>query len=265
MRRTIRLASLFGFSLLLSAVQLSADCPSATETQAFLASQPLDQASRSARFDSPVPEDLYKRAIAKPNKPIPLRTASRIQVVLLSELPIEALWQAINDDHHHAEVGYLPVRASEVVAGRPGHGGREVFQYFVKAGFGRWWVVQLEANEPLFRSSGEVLWELRWQDTMESYQDSGPPVRVGASVRPIKKSRGAWLLVRLGDECTLIEYFGEADPGGFAAAVQWLGLTRTSVTTMNGIVSIATEHLAEPHPRGWFVRPDGSSMDAQIP
>jgi len=258
------LPALLWIALLLSAGLLTADCPAADEILSFLRLQPLDQASRSLVIESQVPFDLYERAIARPNTPIPRRTGSRIQAVMLSELPVEMLWRAINDDHHHADDGYLPLRTSEVVAGRPGHDRREVFQYYTKAGFGRWWVVRLVMNEALFEASDEVLWELRWRDAMESYRDSGPPVRMGASVRGIKESLGAWLLVRLGEQCTLIEYCADGDPGGFAASVQWLGLTRTMRTTMLGIVSIATEHLAEPHPRGLFVRPDGASMDLPI-
>ena len=256
------LLALLLIAQLLNAGRLTADCPAIDEVGALLQSLPLDQASRSLLFESDVPFDLHQRAIARPNVPILRRTGSRVQGVMMSELPVELLWQAINDDHHHADDGHLPLRVSEVVLGRPGQDRRELFQYYAKAGFGRWWVVRLVMNEALFKASDEVLWELRWKDAMEFYRDRGPPVRMGASVRGIKESLGAWLLVRLGTRCTLIEYYADGDPGGFAASVQWLALTRTLRVTMLGIVSIATEHLAEPHPRGLFVRPDRASMDA---
>ena len=248
--------------LLLSAGPSSADCPDAAAIQSLLGSQQFDQASRSVRFGSDVPFELYERAIGRPNTPVSERAGSRIQSVILAEIPIEKLWQALNDDHHHAEDGHIAVRASEVVAGRPGHSGRDLFQYYIKAGFGRWWVVHLEMNGDLYRSSAGTLWELSWQDAMESYPD--PPVRMGASVSGIDSSLGAWLLWRVGERCTMMEYYAEGDPGGLAASMQWMGLTRTVRGTMEGIISIAAEHLEKPHPRGLFVRPDGVSMDAPI-
>lgn len=181
---------------------------------------------------------------------------------MLVELPVESLWKAINDDHHHAQGGYLPLRASEVVKGERGRSGREVFQYYVKAGFGRWWVNRLEMNDELYRSSNGTLWELRWHDVLEDYDDGGPPVEMSTAVRSIEEAHGAWLLTNLGGSCTLIEYVADGEPGGFVGAVQWLALTRTMRHTMRGIVDIATEHLAEPHSIDAFVRPDGAALEA---
>jgi hypothetical protein len=240
-----------------------AECPGAAQALAMLRAQPLDQAARSQRLGSEVPFDLFEKAVASPGTPITRRTGSRAQGVMLVELPIELLWQALNDDHHHAEGDYLPVRASEVVRGRPGHADRDLFQYYLKAGFGRWWVVRMGMNEALFDSSEGALWELSWQSVMDEYQQ--PPARMGASIQGIESSFGSWLLVRLGAECTLVEYVADGDVGGFGSSLQWMGLTRALRTTMRGMVAIATEHLAEPHPRGVFVRPDGVSMDTPVP
>jgi hypothetical protein len=250
---------------LLSAGRLLAECPAADEVKAFLRSQPLEQASRSILFGGEVPFDLYEEAIEQPNMPIPRREGSRIQGAMLSELPTETLWKALNDDHHHDDDGFVAVRSSEVIAGQPGHSDRELFQYYMKAGFGRWWVVRLTMNEGLFAASGKDLWELRWEDLMDSYRDKAPPVRIGASVRGIEGSFGSWLLMRVAERCTLVEYFAEGDPGGFAASIQWMGMTKTMRSTMLGMVSIVNEHLGKPHPRGLFVRPDGGSLDTSVP
>lgn len=239
-----------------------AECPGAAEALALLRGQSLEQAVRSELFGSEVPFDLFEKAVASPGKPIPRRTGTRVQGAMLSELPIELLWRALNDDHHHAQGDFLPIRASEIVRGRPGHAGRDLFQYYLKAGFGRWWVVRMEMNEPLFAASEEVLWELSWQSVMDVYKQ--PPVRMGAGVRGIEESFGSWLLVKLGERCTLMEYVADGDAGGFASSLQWMGLTRTLRTTMRGMMAIAVEHLEEPHPRGVFVRPDGTSMDAPV-
>lgn len=253
---------LLGFAVaLLMGAPVQAQCPEAAETAQFLRGQPLERASRSYRFGSEVPWGLYEKALESPGTPVPLRTGSRVQGVMLVEEPAEAIWQALNDEPHHDEGDYLPLRYSEVVGGRPGHSDREVFQYYIKAGFGRWWVNRMELNDELFAMSGGVLWELSWRDVMADYRDSGPPVRLGASVRGIENTLGAWLLAKVDDRCTLMEYVGDGDPGGLAGALQWMALTRTMRQTMLGIVAMATQHLEEPHPRGLFVRPDGTSMD----
>jgi hypothetical protein len=263
MVRRCALLCLALMALPLLAASALAECPGAARTLSLLRAQPLEQAVRSELFGSEVPFDLFEKAIASPGEPIPRRTGNRVQGAMLVELPVELLWRALNDDHHHAEGDFLPIRASEIVQGQPGHAGRDLFQYYQKAGFGRWWVVRMEMNEPLFAASDEVLWELSWQSVMDLYKQ--PPVRMGASVRGIRDSYGSWLLVKLGERCTLVEYIADGDAGGFASSLQWMGLTRTLRTTMKGMVAIGEEHLGEPHARGVFVRPDGTSMDTPMP
>ena len=139
-----------GFGLLLFASPgeaVRADCPALPEINSRLAALPLNEASRTRRFALPVPESLYAKAISKPGTPYPSRDGKLVQGVMLSPLPIESWWKAINDDDHHDEKGYLPLRHSEVIKGIPGRGGRETFQYYSSFGIGRWWVNRLEMNE----------------------------------------------------------------------------------------------------------------------
>ena len=222
---------------------------------------PLAEASRTRRFDLPVPESLYGRAISKPGTPFPSRNGKIIQGVMLSAQPIESWWKAINDDDHHDEKGYLPLLHSEVIKGTAGGSGRETFQYYRSFGIGRWWVNRLEANEALYRDSDGALWELHWRDALDDYPGAAPPVEIGSRVTPIEEDWGAWLLVALEDDCTLVEYVASGDPGGLVGALHWLALTRTLRTTFRGMVSLAREHLAKPHPDTVFYRPDGSPIE----
>ena len=238
-----------------------ADCPPAPEVVARLDALPLTQASRTARFGLPVPRDLFAEAIARPGTPIPSRDGKIIQGVMLVAVPIEIWWQVVNDDDHHAEDGYLPLRHSEVIAGIPGRSGRTTFQYYKSWGLGRWWVNRLQANESLYRASEGALWELHWRDVMADYPGELPPVEIDSNVPPIEEDWGAWLLVSLGESCTLVEYVASGEPGGLVGVLQWMALTRTLKTTFRGMVAMVEEHLAAPHARPVFHRPDGTPIE----
>lgn len=251
-----------GLLLLVSAGNaVRADCPALPEINSRLAALPLDEASRTRRFALPVPESLYAKAISRSGTPYPARDGKLVQGVMLSPLPIESWWKAINDDDHHDEKGYLPLRHSEVIKGIPGRGGRETFQFYSSFGIGRWWVNRLEMNEALYRDSEGALWELHWRDALERYPGDEPPVEIGSHVPPIEEAWGAWLLVALGDDCTLVEYVASGEPGGVVGALQWLALTRTLKTTFRGMVNLVREDLVEPHTDTVFHRPDGSPME----
>jgi len=256
--------SLIAASVLVAAggaLAVRADCPPAAQLASRLEALPLEAASRTERFQIPIPEGLYESALAQPDTPIPSRRGKLIQGVMLSRLPVEEWWKAINDDDHHATGGYLPLLHSEVLLGAPGHSGRETLQYYRRAGFGRWWVNRLETNVPLYESSGGALWELRWRDVVDRYTAESLPSDAGIRSPHIDEAWGAWLLASLGDRCTLIEYVAGGEAGGLVGALQWMGMTRTLLTTFRGMVQIAEQHLSEPHSSGLFVRPDGTPLE----
>ena len=179
---------------------------------------------------------------------------------MLATVSIEAFWMALNDENHHDEGGYLPLRDSQVISGHPGEGGRQTFQYFKKAGLGRWWVNRMEMNAELYAATDGRLWELVWEDVMEQYPGDQPPVEIDGSVPKVRSSVGCWLLMRVGEGCTLVEYAADGDPGGVVGALQWLAASRTLRSTMEGMMQIARVHLDEPHAAIRFVRPDGTPL-----
>jgi hypothetical protein len=208
------------------------------------------------------PTWLYRQALAAPGVVALERNGKLGQAVVVALLGIETVWKALNDDDHHDEGGYFPLRESQVIAGQPADGGRSTFQYFKRAGLGRWWVNRLEMNAELYAASGGRLWELSWQDVLAEYPGEEPPVEIDDSVPKIGHGHGAWLLAPLGEGCTLVEYATRGEPGGLIGAVQWLAATRTLRQTVEGMLDLAREHITEPHAAPTFVRPDGSRIDA---
>ena len=238
-----------------------AECPSPTELIKRLETLPIEQAARTEIFGLKPPTDLYRRAIDKLDCAIVQRDGKLGQVAMVATVPVEALWKALNDDEHHDDGDVLPLLNSVVVEGEAGQSGRETFQYFNKAGLGRWWVNQMNMNQALYEVTDGSLWELRWHDVQEEYPGDEPPVKINARVRSLEESVGAWLLVPLGDDCTLVEYTARGEPGGMMGTFQWMAASRTLRKTVEGMVELAREHLDGPHPELSFVRPDGSPMN----
>ena len=181
------------------------------------------------------------------------------QAVLVSELPIEDLWLAVNDEDHYAEGGFLPVEFSQVVDGKSRGQQRLLFQYFKRAGVGRWWIDEVAMNQELFETSGGRLWELRWWDLMETHTESGLPDEVAnMGLEPIQESRGAWLLIPIAESCTLIEYVTVSDPGGLLSLAHLLGSGVVIRETLEGTQRLAHEHIPRCRSDARFVRPDGT-------
>lgn len=238
-------------------------CPSKTEILARVAEVGPERGSRTTQFGAAPPTDLYEKAAGQVGRSFAARDGKTVRGVLVTNRSIETMWKALNDEPHHALDGkYVPVRRSEIVEGTPRGQSRVLFQYFKKAGVGRWWVSRVEMNADLFRSSGGAIWELYWNDVLDSVDPKRPPFdEVSGDIAPLKASHGAWFLVPLGASCTLVEYYNLTEPGGFMSVAQAL-LAKNSVRdTLDGIVRLADEHLPQPHPDAVFVRPDGSPLD----
>lgn len=237
-------------------------CPEADTVLQRLARLDPARATRTARFDTPPPVDLYRKAANKPGTTLSTREGQKGFGVVLAEMPIESLWAALNDEPHHAlDGGYFPVRHSEVIGGTPRGPTRLLFQYFKKLGVGRWWVSRVQMNRELFEESGGALWELHWEGRMDEVDPTAPPMNmVSADMSAVLETRGAWLMLPLADRCTLVEYFTWSDPGGFVGATQWLLAGRVLRSTLQGLMRMAEEHVALPHPDARFVRPDGTPL-----
>jgi hypothetical protein len=245
----------------MSAVSASSYCPSPDAIEGSLRQLNLFATYRTEELGQEPPWSLYRKAAKDPGRVVVDRHGNLGQAVLISTLPIEDLWMAINDEDHYAEGGYLPVEHSAVVGGTSRGQQRLLFQYFRRAGIGRWWIDEVVMNRELFEASEGLLWELRWWDLMESHAESGPPAAfVGLDLAPIEESRGAWLLIPLGDSCTLVEYATLSRPGGLLNLAQVLGSRLVIRETLEGTERLAREHIPQPHPGARFVKPDGTPI-----
>jgi hypothetical protein len=253
-------ASLAGQSPTAGDAAQAASCPSMEQIVATMERLDLTGAARTARFSSPFPVDLYRKAAKKPGEPVAARDGDKAYGVLVAEIPLERLWMAVSDEPHHTVA--LPVRESVVIAGTARGPNRTVFQYYKRWGIGRWWASEVSMNRELYESSEGKVWETWWVDVMDEVDTSKPPIRdVAADIKPIVDSRGSWVFVSLGERCTLVEYFLWTDPGGAVGAAQRLLVTKSIRNTLDGAARMATDHVGEPHDGPPFLRPDGTPIE----
>lgn len=260
---SVRVVTIVIALILLVGEPVAAGCPSSAEIQKTIESIELSASARTARFAMPPPAALYRKAAESVGKVSAYHEGKKGAAVVVVELPVELVWKAVNDEDHHALKGsYIPVRHSEVIEGTA-HGDRRLlFQYFQQMGIGRWWVTRNWMNRELYEHSSERLWELIWEDEMAGLDRSQPPFdRMGSGVSPVRSTRGSWLLVRVADRCTLIEYFSWSEPGGVAALVQSFLIRKLLRKTLIGAIRLAEEHIASSRSHSGFIRPDGTLLD----
>jgi len=263
MRGSLRIAVAAVALILPAGPSGAASCPSSAKIQKSLEGIDLSASARSARFEMSTPTTLYRKAAKSVGKVFADHEGRKGAAVVAVELPVELVWKAINDENHHAlETDYIPVRYSGVIEGTAHGDDRLLFQYFQQMGIGRWWVTRNWMNRELYDSSGGRLWELIWEDEMEGIDRSRPPFdRMGPGVSPVKATRGSWLLVRVAESCTMIEYFSWSEPGGAAGLVQGFLIRRLLRRTLQGAVLLAEEHLSSSRSHSGFTRPDGTRLD----
>ncbi len=237
-----------------------ASCPNPDEVRARLAELDLERGARTTRFSTPPPRKQYDQAAGDVGELFTHRDGKKGFGVVVVELPVEALWRAINDEDAHDVEGYLPLKRSEIIGGTPRGTSRRVFQAGERMGLGRWWVTRTVMSGDLYAASEGTLWEVSWEDDMRSLDGGRPPVDDPPDLSPIKWSRGAWLLVPLRKDCTLLEHFTWSDPGGFVAMVQGLVLGRALRESIEGVLRLADERYRTPPDGRSFVRPDGAPL-----
>ena len=245
---------------LLGAVPFAAaSCPAAAEIQSRLGELGLERAARTARFSEPPPLELYRKASRKVGTLEVDRDDGKGIGVVVVDLPVQVLWRAINDEGAQDEGGYMPLKRSEIIGGTPRGVSRRVFQAGERMGLGRWWVTRTVMSGELFEASDGALWEVVWEGDMVGLAE--PPVDDPPDLSPVKRTRGAWLLVPLADDCTLVEHFNWSEPGGFVGMMQGLVLGRALRESIEGLVKLAGAEYRTAPAGPPFVRPDGTSLD----
>ncbi len=238
-----------------------AECPSPEIILETVAGHDLSKTSRIDRFGKEMPAEIHRKAAARPGRPAAARDGIDGFGAIVVALPVERMWKAISDEDHFDLEGFLPVKRSDVIEGDPRGPRRRLLQTFDRFGIGRWWVSDVFVNVELFEESGGSLWEVYWHDRMSEVDPSAPPMNeVSSSLTPLVESHGVWLLVPVADECTLVDYYVHADPGGVIGALQRLMLKGAIRSTLEGIVRMAEEHMEVVHSGERFLRPDGRPL-----
>lgn len=261
--RTARLAVVVALFLALPGAGTAepGTCPSPDEIQSRLDGLGLERAARTARFSEPPPTKLYRKAARDVGRLEVDRDGGKGIGVAVMELPVEVLWRAINDEDAQDEGGYMPLSRSEIIGGTVRGVDRRVFQAGEKMGLGRWWITRTVMNGELYTASDGALWEVVWEDEIEEAERKRPPVDDPPDLSPVKKTRGAWLLVPLGERCTLVEHFNWSEPGGFVGFMQGLVLGKALRASIEGLLALAQgEYLTAPEGPP-FVKPDGSPLE----
>ncbi len=240
----------------LTAGAVAAECPTEETMRALLSKVDLTRAARTARFKQPVPSELHDKALHNVGKPFSVRDGQRIGGVIVAPVAADKIWRAINDEEHHA-TGYLPVDFSTVVEGRPRGKDRVLFQYYRRAGLGRWWASRIFINGKVHEATKGKIWEVYWYDWMDEVDRERPPISdFKDKIHPIEASEGSWMLVPLTESCTLVEQYTMSDPGGALGILQALVAAGAVRNTMKGIVEMAQEHHCEPPQEASFFGPD---------
>ena len=176
------------------------------------------------------------------------------------DVPIGRIWRGVCDEDHHA--GALKVDRSEVVEGAARADDRTLFQYLdVPIVSDRWWLVQLSFNEHLYTASQSRAWELSWVDRQG---DTALRTRLGPRYTGkgvgVAWTKGAWLLIDLGNGRTFIEYHTWSDPGGKVPVGPATRFATSEVrNNLKAMVSFSQGH-ASTCPES-FYKPDGSPLD----
>jgi hypothetical protein len=210
-----------------------------------------------------VAASLYQRAldgeIVKGIEVVENIKAAKGYGVAVFDIPIDQLWKAIADEDHHANK--TAVTMSETITGTPRAHDHTIFQYLpVPMVSDRWWLVNIRYTGSLYTQTGGQIWEITWRDknkdpallnqlNLDQFEDA----------MPVAWTKGAWLLLKLDDGRTLIEYHTWSDPGGSVP----VGLATRFAA---GEVAANLKHMAHfarthiPTCDGSFHRPDGTGL-----
>jgi hypothetical protein len=130
--------------------------------------------------------------------------------------PISEVWAAINEERLIPD--YTNIAYAELVRGSSCAAGRHVLQVLPMGVPGiddRWWVTVRTPNARLQASTGGNARELVWRsapDGSDVRSERGRALIADATM--LKFTKGAWLLVAVDAQRTLVELYSWVDPGG---------------------------------------------------
>jgi len=148
---------------------------------------------------------------------VPGHAAKKGYGLLLTDLPIEKLWPAINDDR--GKVKWTKLAYAEVYEGRYCATERRVFQFLpVPLVTDRWWVLDIHENRRMREASAGRALEVVFKSVDEGALPTEAMKEWSLRGMRVAFVEGAWYLHSLGENSTLIEYYTWSDPGGAVPA-----------------------------------------------
>jgi hypothetical protein len=210
-----------------------------------------------------IPADAYTRAFAgevvSGVELVEGVNAGKAWGVAKLDLPASAVWKAVNSDEVFEK--FMPIDHSDVVHGRKHADGRFIFQYMpLPLVDDRWWITKMNHNTKLFNESGGAMMELYWFDHMDRTDLlNESQTELVEDGHPVDFTKGSWLVIDLGADTSLVEYFVWSDPGGAlpaGPASQFAGGAMDE--TMKAITTLAEKH-ANSDSKG-YVYPDGTPV-----
>jgi hypothetical protein len=211
----------------------------------------------------PISAQVYEKALSGPMSGIQAVegvNAAQAWGVAVFNLPIEQVWQGLISENEHAGTA-APVSVSKLVGGKPYMDGRLLFQFMpLPLVSDRWWVVRLKHNKQLYEASQGKMWEVHWTDENKTDHLKGTPLEAtAADGMPVAWTKGAWLLIQLSDQRTLVEYYAWSDPGGRLPAGPASrfagGAVKDTLRSMEAFCATMKNRS-----RAAYVRPDGSPL-----
>jgi hypothetical protein len=175
------------------------------------------------------------------------------------DIPIDVLWRGVSDEDHHAE--FMAADISKTVDGVARRDGHTLFQYMKMPIISdRWWVVRMNFNGALYKSTSGKVWEVVWNDRQKDQAliDSLDPSMISEGI-PIEWAKGSWLLVDLGAGKTFVMYHTWSDPGGRIPV--GLGTRLAAGTVKNNLIEMT--EFSKKHARtcpGQFFLPDDTPL-----
>jgi hypothetical protein len=182
---------------------------------------------------------------------------------MLFPVGVEAIWATITDEDELD--GELGLGVSAIVGGERYRDGRLLFQT-LNLPFpvdDRYWVTKVSHNSPLFTGSQGAMWELSWTDAgVDVDLSAGAYATAIEGATKISWTTGAWLLIPLDADRTLVEYFAWSDPGGSVPrrlASKFVG--RQVRATLRNVLELSQKRK-KASVLSQMVQPDGLPLNA---
>ena len=137
--------------------------------------------------------------------------------VRVFDLPIDTVWNALNDDR--GKLTHTKLSHAELINGAYCKSGRRVFQFLpLPLVSDRWWVSDFLFNDTIHQRSDGRVREMFWKSVDHQTMTKKPSQEWMDKGIPVNFNEGAWFVVDIDGTSTLVEYYAWSDPSGYIPA-----------------------------------------------